>query len=531
MRIIIPKSISGCKLHILSRIYQSRAIRLLCIAAIVIGTGVALGLGWFRLLGGVFIGLLGLIAVYWLWKSRNVILEWFGRLRLSELLSSLAWGMVLAAPFGPVLGLPPFRSLFLFRIFFILLAGVALVYFFTRPIRWRLDSVIALRLLLIWLAWLMITLLWSVDLQAALRYMIFFFMMFVLTVTVVLIARDQRGLRRLVASQAVVYLIVLAIAIFEAFTDYHLPTSGLYESSIRTEGFVSSVFRNPNDFATYISLCFPLWLGIFFFFSNPFLIGVSATVVGSSLFVLMRTQSTLNSLAVALGSGALLLVASLRRFSDGSSLNRRFVFSLVLLGLVLFLVGTSFPYQAQRVLPYLNNYVEEGILSSFLDLRRKIVQITTSTGSGGARMDLIKEGWVVLQRYHLMGVGPGNAEFHMRLSLETARLQNLHNWWMEVLVNGGIPAFLLYCSLYIWILYNLFRVALVSSEKLLTYLSISLLASLIAFSVGCAGPSSVIHFKPMWIHFGLAISVINVHRCEKSILFSCEGALTRESRV
>lgn len=489
----------------------------LCLIMPGIGIGIAVGLERFDILGYVLGGATGASIIYLLWRGHQTLLRWVGEMRFLKVLSLLAWAMILAAPFGPLLALPQFRSLFLFRTLFILLAGLTVLYLLLRPARLHLRIGAPLGILLAWLVWLVVTLLWSADLQRALRYLVFFLMMSVLVVAVVLVVSNRRRLQVMIGSLGMAYLVIIGIGLLEALTLYHLPTSALRNVSPRFQSMVSSVFYNPNDFATYISLWFPLWLGTFLFFRQPFLLFVSTGAMALSLLELARTRSTLNGVALALSTGVLLVVGSLRTLLDGSFPWRTLTLSVSLAGLALLCAAVFFPYWTRETFLTSATTVES-MLANLTDVQSKLTEITTGAGSGGNRAALIISGWRAVQSYHLLGVGAGNAEYHMPFFPETGQLQNLHNWWMEVLVNGGLIAFGLYLAFYSLLLLGLVRVVLTSSDRLLIYLSVTLLASLVGFAVGCAGPSSVIHFTPMWIHFGLALAVINVHQQRKRVL-------------
>jgi O-antigen ligase len=98
--------------------------------------------------------------------------------------------------------------------------------------------------------------------------------------------------------------------------------------------------------------------------------------------------------------------------------------------------------------------------------------------------------------------------------LET--VYNLHNWWLEVLVNGGLLVFVGYLLFYAGLVWGLFRVALTTERALIAFAAAALLAALAGYTFGALSPSSAIHFTPMWIHFGLSMAVTNLHRTSRA---------------
>lgn len=67
-------------------------------------------------------------------------------------------------------------------------------------------------------------------------------------------------------------------------------------------------------------------------------------------------------------------------------------------------------------------------------------------GSFVIRYNLIRNGWNHLKGSHFMGVGAGNTEYYMEHFNYhyTGGFRVMHNWWMGMLVEFGVPFFLFY---------------------------------------------------------------------------------------
>ena len=143
-------------------------------------------------------------------------------------------------------------------------------------------------------------------------------------------------------------------------------------------------------------------------------------------------------------------------------------------------------------------------------------EIDEGSGSGGTRIRLIEGGVRLSLDSRLLGVGAGNAEYHLRQIPGLEKVYNLHNWWLEVLVNGGALVFVGYLAFYAALLWSLFRVARDTQDGLMALTAASLFAALVGYVLGSLSPSSAIHFTPMWIHFGLSLAVINLHRAHEA---------------
>jgi O-antigen ligase len=222
-----------------------------------------------------------------------------------------------------------------------------------------------------------------------------------------------------------------------------------------------------------------------------------------SAICLLYTGSRTNLLALALMVPSLLVVLVLRK---GTS-SRRWQW---VLGLALLCAIAGILYLgASGQLPVLS-LPWVGVQHWRFDTLE--AEIEAGAGSGGTRIKLIEGGLAAIRDSRLLGVGPGNAEYHMRERPGLELVHNLHNWWLEVLVNGGLAVFLGYLVFYGALLWNLFRIAVGNADKLVAFASAGLFAALVGYTVGSLSPSSAIHFTPMWIHFGLGLAVINLHR-------------------
>jgi hypothetical protein len=77
-----------------------------------------------------------------------------------------------------------------------------------------------------------------------------------------------------------------------------------------------------------------------------------------------------------------------------------------------------------------------------------------------------------------------------------------------VIVDGGLPAFVLHALLYFGLLAAMWRIARRGADHLLRYLAAATMLSLTGYLIGALGPSSAISFAPMWILWGLSIAVM-----------------------
>ena len=130
-------------------------------------------------------------------------------------------------------------------------------------------------------------------------------------------------------------------------------------------------------------------------------------------------------------------------------------------------------------------------------------------GSLEWRRELIENGLEAFYNTYGLGLGAGGSAANQEIIGPVAgRFTSMHNFWIELLVEGGIIIGLL---IFVWIssmTQRLFLIMKNTSSSNLKYYSESLFLSLTAFIPAAIASSSTIYFFPMWIMYGFIISVI-----------------------
>lgn len=491
----------------LSKLIRSREV-LLPIGGVWLGSVIGALIGWMaaerQFVRLAFIVAVPLVVVGLLLLRRSWTIGILAAVPIREV---LRWGfliMLSGAIVGPVASWPGFRSAYAFRVLYVGLSiGAVSWLLLRRRVVLKLEIGGFVFFLAFWVLWAAASLGWAADKLEGMRYLIFLVMMISVSVGTLLVVNSLRMLQIALLILLLTFVLAIGIGMLEILTDFRLPTSGQIAAPARFQWRVTSFFYNTNNFATYIALWLPFLIAPAFFTRRVMVLAAVAICTSLSVVCFMRTGSRANLLALSLVALALLLALALRR-------GVRIKWWQVILGIMVLLVAGLGMYLPLGGPFTVLNLPEKGIeawqFGTLLD------QITAGTGSGGTRISLITNGLTALVQSGLLGVGPGNAEYHVQRMPGTERIYRLHNWWMEVLVNGGIFVFGGYLIYYGALLYNLFQVTVKAENELLAYAGISLLAALVGYSVGALGPSSAIHFTPMWIHFGLALAVINLFR-------------------
>ena len=417
--------------------------------------------------------------------------------RLAPVLVILA---ALAAIGGPNLAAPAAPGVFLFRILIVAIGIGAVGYLL-------MDGPLALPaalprpagLLGVWILWSALSILWSEDMLAAVRWTSFLAMMSGLAIGIALICRERRRAQLLLWSLLGAFALACLVAVAEVLTGMHLPT---FRAGGENRGGligVGSLFGNQNNFAMFLSIALPV-------LRRPPGGRTATCACASSAWPAAR--------------GAHLLL--LDRQQVGPDLGRADPDRPAAAGRH----RPPLPRAAGRGRRYRRARRAAGGADSRargpvkldkrtvtkLDIGLLSGQRESGTGSGAVRDALLNDGLAIVGETNGLGVGAGNAETRVRALADFPGVANLHNWWLEVLVDGGVVGLALYLLFFWTLLSGQARAARRSDDPLVRYMSLAGALSLIGWITGSLGPSTAIHFAPMWIMFGLGMGALVLAR-------------------
>jgi teichuronic acid biosynthesis protein TuaE len=424
-----------------------------------------------------FVGVLLALALAW---------PKLARLPMRPVLAACVLALPALAVLGPALALPQLRALFAFRV---VLAAVGLFglawLIITRP-RWHLEATTFLGLFAAWFCWLVITLAWAPDPTAGLHYLVLFAELGVVAVATASAGTSRRRLRYMLLGLAAVYGLSLLVAMVEWRLGIHLPTASTAHGNHRRP---ATFFFNPNDYATFLALCWPFVLLLPTFRRTGGTIALTAAVLLVSAAALVFTES--RSSLLALGLETVIVAAwALARGSRRRRLVLVALAAVVVLGAGVLLSGHG------------------GASFQKFDIGKLISQERSGQGSGSVRLQLQFAGLRAAETRWFWGVGPGNAETIVAQQNPDFTVINLHDWWLEVFVDGGLPGLLIFLAMYAAALASMVRVVRRSRDPLLRYLGTATAVSLAGLTIALFGPSTAIKFPPIAILFGLAVAIL-----------------------
>jgi len=337
---------------------------------------------------------------------------------------------------------------------------------------------------LLWLpilGWALLSLVWCEDLAAGARYVIFLTVGLFLVFCIREYAREPGRLRAMVVASVVVFAAVVLFGLVERAMGFHLPESAMHELPARYQWMVTSVFHNTNEFATYMALWVPLFLVALFEGRSLRLRAAAGMVIAAAALCLLCTGSRANILALGLALITLCSLLWLRR--------PIYVAAVIVVAAAAGLYG----------LHAFTGSAESHQLGA--------LEMSTVLAEGArARGGLVRDGLFLLSRTYGAGVGAGNVEQHM--AQLGHHIQNVHNWWLEVLVNLGVLSFTLYLAFYVAVAIGLYRVYRAASDRWLGLAALGFLSGWIGFAIGCLSSSSLIAWAPLWIYLGICVGII-----------------------
>lgn len=242
-----------------------------------------------------------------------------------------------------------------------------------------------------------------------------------------------------------------------------------------------SVFGNPNDFATFML----------------FVVFISFTSIKNSSSIIMKNIYRIN-----MASSIVLL------FLSGSRAN---ILGLIL-GLIIFIFISLKYHKTRRTVGGLLviGFIIIALFPDSINLMRNELDFSSAeiVGSDNVRINLIKNGIAFLLNTFLLGTGSGNSEYWMQYHsiYWTGGIYNLHNWWVEILVNYGLIIFLMYIIFYINLFRSMMRKFKVSSMLSDKSLSLTIIACMSGYLLGSISSSSNLNSEWLWVFWGLVIS-------------------------
>ncbi len=284
--------------------------------------------------------------------------------------------------------------------------------------------------------------------------------------------RDDKTYEYIIKAFNDALFIHLLIGMYEITTHRYL-----FEVAINSKaqyGHVPiSIFRNLNDYATFVTTMFPFTIYRFFGSRKMHtkIYCIILAIVSLYLIVVSQSRAAILTLVAFVCAGVFM-------FARKSPRNK-----LIFAGGLFFLAMVVITDTG-------------GIQTILLSFIRKN-WINVDGYSDYARLNLIKNGLYFLKRTYGFGVGAGNLYNWLaeKSIYEIGHLRFIHNWYVEVVVTFGVLFFAIYLYFHGKVLYRLF------TKKLgTTRLKTAFFQSFVCFSIVSISSSSNVYSEWVWMY-------------------------------
>ncbi len=360
------------------------------------------------------------------------------------------------------------------------------------------------------LVWFVSSVLWSFDGQRAANYSVYWLFALLIILSFSFFIRNLDDQKSLIKVLGIIFAIEILISFLEAFTPIRYPISP-YSDLVRYFGRgigynpnlpdevidlikrTPTGFRwNPNDLATTMLIIMP-----YFLFHKRSYIKFIGSVSSIIVISLTGSRAAIAALVISLVASMFIYLKPIYWLRISS------VFAVVI-------VGSIFVLNSSNInLPPRFNNIKTTFAAAKIFISEDHEQVNDSS-SISIRQNLMENGIKGLKRSKGLGVGGGNSNrlHEIEGSSYTHGVTSMHNFWFEVLVEGGVVIFIVLLYWYFWIFIKLLRVSRLSTNDTIVYYSKSGSMAMISFAFGVITMSSAVYFLPLWIMMGLNINTI-----------------------
>ncbi len=369
----------------------------------------------------------------------------------------------------------------------------------------------------IWIApflliWFVISLIWAQNISSGLKFIAQLSMGLAVSISVVHFSSSEEHQRLITKWLAWLLGVTLLLALIEIATPFRWPISYYSELSKIFKYHVylgngdlekaylqitpTAFFWNPNNLALVLIMAYPIVFSssrkLFFFFT--LLVIVVVFFSGSRLaFVVLLMQQI--ALIFTLGKD--------RRIKSIASTG------LIVLCLSLPIMLTSLEKQNYTAVAIKQKALE--ITGVVEDVKDGLPNTSKPERSSAVRGKLIVRGTEYFINSKGLGVGAGNSSVYLKRDggVGNNKIVNLHNIWLEFLVDGGVVvgiALLIWFALLLKKWNKCWRLTSNGEER---HRLIVLIISIVGAGGAAMGPSSCIYFLPFFVYWGWVIAQLN----------------------
>lgn len=406
------------------------------------------------------------------------------------LCKQLTWKLIIIFSFfGGYIGIGSFAGYKMWIIIYLFM--VTIMALSLKKIKYLKTSTknFTFKVFVIWGAYGVLSLLWCIDRGLAIKNIYYVFIALILISGCIGNFKNYDELNKFNQILKIMIFISMIIGIWESVTGNHLYLSAANYASKPEYRFTPTGFQvNTNDYATLLTIYMPIIL-ISFKKNKRNLIDVS--LIGIYTYLLLMTNSRANQIAFIIGVLTYFLLMNTRK-------KLKYIYITLISVIIVFML-----------IP--------GSFSETFSQFEYNVKSDIGTNSDRTRINLIKNGCLMLEDNYLLGVGAGNIEANMPNYSSynyVGSIKNMHNFWMEILVDYGVIIFIIFISWYYSVIRKLFTAYKDLNLKQYKRMISLMITSMIMFIISSMSSSSIMSGVYIWIYFGYILTFINIYEKE-----------------
>jgi O-antigen ligase len=361
--------------------------------------------------------------------------------------------------------------------------------------------------LILALFWLMISMIWAEHKSYAISNIA----QFTLGILIVLLCQvliDSKQTFHFLKNKILLplFIIVIAIAMLESFTDFRWPISSASHindwfgrenvilENLKTERIPGYLYSSPTVFSFNAN-----HFAVFICFFIPFLMKnkwKNYLLFVLAIIVIIQTGSRLTMMSLAV----VLIVSSVINHQNFKFLG---LFVATLFIPMIFFGSSLLAIKANEPVEKITGV---HVLSKIcIVCPEKFYLPDNEENSQSVRRQLYKQGIQYIKDSKLIGIGAGNAEwYNLKQKENTNGVTSVHFYWLELLINGGI-------ILGIIITFYFLKVVLELWKSKQNEVTTHFIMALMLFGMAVISMSSAHYFLPFYAFLGLLSAWINLN--------------------
>jgi teichuronic acid biosynthesis protein TuaE len=418
-------------------------------------------------------------------------------------IKSFTYGLIITCLFGANIifinlgffKLSPFRILILLSIFFITPSINKILRNKNKELNFSYVF-----FLFFWLIYSIISLFWVKDIMGWTKVISFFIPGFLSTIFIFANFKTKFDIIKCIEIIVWVSIFYSFLAFYEIFTGNYLflfdDNLEFYKETVLLTSATGirppvTVFGNPNDYSLFLYFSIVFALILYKIKDSKFHKFLYLAFILAAIFLIICTQSRSSFIGIAI---------FFITYAFFSFIRKSAVYKSVCIFLMI--VFSFFLY-----------FILQDYIWIFTDVTSFDFQGTGDGGSDDIRISLIKNGLIYLFRSGFLGVGLGNIEYYMKsFSIyNTEGIENMHNWWLEILVSSGIIIFISYIIIY----FNEMRKIFLSYRKFSGIKQKNIYGIFFCFFIGfivsCVGSSSLITSEWIWPLLAICMKISSIN--------------------